>query len=484
VNVEPKIQAGITFVGLGPGDAEQLTRQAWSWLQGAAEIAVRPNVETAALATEQGKLLRLGDGVDGGLTGMLADLMGLARQPGGITYVAPGMPFEGDELARLARAQALAEGLPVCVIGGVSLFDAARAAIGDLDGPAPFTVDVSRLEDRHVPPFPPTTQAMLIGIDAPATAGLVHKVLSQVYPEETHLQRVAPGQSQAIPILLRDIDAQAAYDPFDVWVAPALGSGSGLEDLQEIVAHLRAPNGCPWDREQTHLSLRKHLLEETYEALEALDAEDVPGMVEEFGDLLLQIVLHAQIASETGEFCLPDVIRGISDKLIRRHPHVFGDVKVDGVKGVLQNWERLKAAERVGNVRKKIKNGLLDGVPPIFPSLAQAQEIQDRAARVNFDWKDIQGVLEKIDEELEEVKNAPDLESKATEIGDLLFTVVNLARWEKVDAESALRETNARFRRRFEFIEAAAKADSVSLDELGSGEMNRLWDEAKRSESE
>jgi tetrapyrrole methylase family protein/MazG family protein len=277
---------------------------------------------------------------------------------------------------------------------------------------------------------------------------------------------------------LHQMDGRGSYSPDEIWALPSLGAGTSLEDFQEIVAHLRAPNGCPWDREQTHLSLRKSLLEETYETLEALDGEDVPGMVEEFGDLLLQIVLHAQIATEAGEYRLPEVIQGINDKIVRRHPHVFGDAHVEGVKGVLQNWERLKAEER-GNGHREKQKGLLDGVPPIFPSLAQAQEIQDRAARVGFDWESMEGVLEKVLEELDEVKTAEGEEAKAAEIGDLLFAAVNLARWEKVDAESALRTTNARFRQRFGYIENSARERGIALDELGFEELNRLWEEAK-----
>ena len=205
-------------------------------------------------------------------------------------------------------------------------------------------------------------------------------------------------------------------------------------------------------------------------------------MAEEFGDLLLQIVLHAQIASRAGEFRMADVIQGISEKLIRRHPHVFGDVEVDGVKGVLQNWEKLKAAEREAAEDRPDKKGLLDGVPQTFPSLAQAQELQDRASRVGFDWPNQEGVLDKILEEIEEVRSAPDGEAKGREIGDLLFAVVNLARWDHQDAESVLRETNARFRRRFAFIENAASERGLAVRELSVEEMNRLWDEAKARE--
>jgi tetrapyrrole methylase family protein/MazG family protein len=254
-----------------------------------------------------------------------------------------------------------------------------------------------------------------------------------------------------------------------------------LESFQEVVARLRAPDGCPWDREQTHLSLRKYLLEETYEALQALDAQDPEALREELGDLMLQIVLHAQIAAEDGEFTLADILRGINQKIVRRHPHVFGEVKVTGVEGVLVNWQKLKDQERVENGVNAAK-GMLDGVPAILPALSQAQELQDRAARVGFDWSDIDPVIAKVFEELEEVRVAATAEDRWAELGDLLFAVVNLVRWHKVDAESALRGTNSKFRRRFAYIEEQARAAGRSLSDMTLAEMDVWWEEAKKLE--
>ena len=251
-----------------------------------------------------------------------------------------------------------------------------------------------------------------------------------------------------------------------------------MESFQEIVAHLRAPDGCPWDREQTHTSLRKHMLEEAYEAIAAMDSNDFSAMREEFGDLLLQIMLNSQIAAEEGEFGINDVIKGIHDKIVRRHPHVFGDVKVDGVDGVLANWEKIKEDERTVN---QIAGGLLDGVPLSLPALSQAQEYQDRAARVGFDWHEIQGVLDKIREEVEEVRQSESAAEFAAELGDLFFALVNLARWKGADAESALRGTNARFKRRFESIERAARKQGVRVSDLSLEQMEALWQQAKSS---
>jgi tetrapyrrole methylase family protein/MazG family protein len=257
--------------------------------------------------------------------------------------------------------------------------------------------------------------------------------------------------------------------------------GTSFEAFHEIVARLRAPDGCPWDQEQTHQSLRPHLLEEAYETLEALDSEDPQQMAEEFGDLLLQIVLNAQIGSEAGGFSLLDVLKGIHDKIIRRHPHVFGDVQIEDVKNVLQNWEKLKAEERKTN--GETKKGLLDGVPLALPALIQAQEYQDRAARVGFDWPYIQGVLEKIVEEIGEIQQAEDPAELADEMGDLFFALVNLARWKQVYAESALRSTNLKFKQRFAHIEQVAQKQGRKVSDLSLEEMEAAWQEAKNLET-
>lgn len=259
---------------------------------------------------------------------------------------------------------------------------------------------------------------------------------------------------------------------------PAGKPGSSLEGFMEIIARLRAPDGCPWDRKQTHASLRPYLLEETYEALDALDRGDLLDLKEELGDILLQIALHAQIASENGVFSITEVLSGISNKIVSRHPHVFGDVSVRDDRDVVKNWEKLKEIERAENGRDPSK-GLLDGIPAILPALSQAQVIQDRAARVGFDWPEIAPVIDKVMEELQEVKEAATEKERAGELGDLLFAVVNLVRWYRVDAESALRQTNQKFRRRFAYLEEHSKSAGKELPKMTLEEMDALWEEAK-----
>ncbi len=244
-----------------------------------------------------------------------------------------------------------------------------------------------------------------------------------------------------------------------------------FDTLVEIIARLRAPDGCPWDKEQTHKSLRENLLSETYEVLEALDKNEAAELCEELGDLLLQVVLHAQIAKDEKEFEIGDVIQGINAKLIRRHPHIFGEVKVQNSGDVMRNWEALK---------KKEGKHILEGVPKDMPALAYAYEISRRAVRVGFEWSDLQGVIDKVQEEINEIKDAKNKEEKNDEIGDLLFTLVNFARWEGVDPEVALREANRKFYRRFSKMEELAKTQNKELQKLSLKEWDDLWEEAKK----
>ena len=249
---------------------------------------------------------------------------------------------------------------------------------------------------------------------------------------------------------------------------------SQFDLLVSIVRKLRAPDGCPWDREQTHASLRENLLQECYEALETVDKGDMPKLCEELGDLLMQVVLHAQIAQEAGEFKLADVISSITDKLIRRHPHVFGEVEVKDTEEVLRNWEALKKEERDKS------SSMLDSVPKKLPALSYSQEIQHRAARVGFDWEDTGGIIEKLAEEVRELKEASNKAERAREFGDLLFTLVNIASHLGVEVETALREANERFYRRFAYMEEICRQRGINLSELSFEEQNALWEEAKK----
>jgi len=255
--------------------------------------------------------------------------------------------------------------------------------------------------------------------------------------------------------------------------------GKEFERLVEIIARLRGPDGCPWDREQTSVSIKPNLLEETYEVLEAIDDGDMPELCEELGDLMMQAVFHAQFAAERGDFDIEDSLRSINEKLIRRHPHVFGETQVAGSDEVLHNWEEIKRTEKGYEKRTSV----LDGVPAAMPALARAMEISKKAAKAGFEWPDVGAVVEKMEEEVGELKDelaAGNQTRIFEEIGDLLFTVVNVARWSKVDPEDALRVMIERFSTRFRKIEEAARESGRSIEDMTIEEMDAVWDRAKQ----
>jgi tetrapyrrole methylase family protein/MazG family protein len=254
-----------------------------------------------------------------------------------------------------------------------------------------------------------------------------------------------------------------------------------FERLKQIMKRLRGPDGCPWDREQTHLSLRPYLIEETYEVLEAIDGDDAPKLCEELGDLLLQIVFHSQVARENGRFDIEDVIAGIIAKLIRRHPHVFGDVKVKDSRDVLAGWERVKQQE----TRGKKTASILDGVPRELPALLKAHRVQEKVSRVGFDWEHIDQVFAKVEEELAEFRAAyrqQDRKKVADELGDVFFALVNLARFLETSSEDALRRTIDRFIARFQYVEVQLHRRGLRPQDVNLETLDKLWDEAKGHE--
>ena len=250
-------------------------------------------------------------------------------------------------------------------------------------------------------------------------------------------------------------------------------------ELVQIMARLRGENGCPWDREQTHASIKPYLLEETYEVLESIDENDPVKLEEELGDLALQVVFHAQMADEAGLFTIADVLRGINEKLRRRHPHIFGDVKADTAQEVLFNWEQIKKLERE---KAQGRASLLDGVPRELPALLRAHRLQEKASRVGFDWNEARQVFQKVEEELAELRAAMESEQPdrmEAELGDLLFSLVNLGRFIAVNPEDALRKTIARFIARFQYIEEELARRGTAPGQVTLEEMDALWAEAK-----
>jgi tetrapyrrole methylase family protein/MazG family protein len=369
-------------------------------------------------------------------------------------------------------------------VEGLSFVEPVLTLLG-IDGLSGLQLaDATELASAHHPRLEPDRPVLIGQLYSRRLAGEVKLTLMAAYPDEhpVTLVRAAGtegGSTTTVP--LYELDRGPDLDHLTTLYVPALPPGHGLSTLQDTVARLRAPGGCPWDREQTHRSLRAHLLEETYEVLAALDAEDEGKLREELGDLLMQIAMHVQIATEEGSFRFGDVISQINAKLKRRHPHVFGDVQVDGTSEVLRNWEAIKASERAGVGTGHVHASRLDSVPQILPALARAQALGERAARANFDWPDIHGVLEKVGEEVREFQSAETRGSQAQELGDMLFSLANVARWLEVDAESALRATCDRFSKRFAWMEKQAVSRGLELERLSPSELDALWEQAKHS---
>ncbi len=299
-------------------------------------------------------------------------------------------------------------------------------------------------------------------------------VLRSLYPPSHELRRLSSAEMVALETL--GDEAFAADD----WLIPALPPLDNLASphgMAAISARLRAPDGCPWDRKQTHRSLRPFVLEEAYETVDAIERGGPGDLAEELGDLLLQIILHAQLAAEEGVFDLTDVYRSIGAKIVRRHPHVFGDVQVAGVEQVLANWETIKATERSA---AGTTAGPFDGIARALPALPGSREIQERASALGWDWPSVDGVWEKIAEELDELRAADGHEERVHELGDVLFAVVNLGRWLKLDPEEALRTANRRWIDRFTAVSALATSRGLDLDGLDAAAKDELWDEVKR----
>jgi tetrapyrrole methylase family protein / MazG family protein len=329
-------------------------------------------------------------------------------------------------------------------------------------------------------------------------------ILRRLYPADHPVGRFGAAEGTTIAELT---PASLGGPVFLGPVAPELAVASPWS-MPWISWRLRLPDGCPWDREQTHESLRNHVLEEAYEVYDALGSGATPALAEELGDLLLQVVLHAQLAAEEGVFDLTDVHAAIASKIVRRHPHVFGDAEARTAGDVNRQWERIKAEERAGaqaaddgpradtlteadgspagDVPAAAKptppKGALDGVSRILPALAASQEMQERAANIGYEWPTIEGVLDKVHEELAELRAAATPAEQAEEYGDLMFVLVNVARWQGIEAEAALRSANDKFRRRFASVERQAADRGVRLRDLDFAALDELWNTAKTEE--
>ena len=491
-NEMPQPEFGITLMGLGPGDIGSLTREAWDWILSIDTLYVRTLAHPVISALPNGlKLIGFDEILENkaeqgeAVSAIVESVLAMGLQPGGVTYAVPGHPLVGEATCEAILRRARQENVPCRVIDGLSFLEPTFHALG-MD---PFTslslVDGLALAKLHVPDFSPANPALITQISSAAIAGRVRQTLLASYPAGHPVRLVhAAGTDQQVieDMALEKIDQSSYLGVLSSLFVPPLSPTASFESFMEVIARLRAPDGCPWDRAQTHLTLRPFLIEEAYEALDALDQENMQDLAEELGDLLLQIGLHAQIGVEEGEFTINQVIEGISNKLIRRHPHVFASVDVEDVSGVIQNWEAIKADERRENGDSG-KKGLLDGVPRALPALLQAEEIVERVGRVKFDHLTELGNESAIRAMLGEAfeDNETELPEK---LGELLFAITSFAHQKGIDTEAALREALTRFRKQFDTMEAAALAGGVSLVDLTAGEKAQLWTEAAHQDEE
>jgi tetrapyrrole methylase family protein / MazG family protein len=480
----------IIILGLGPGDPAHLTRQAWETLTQAHEVYLRTSRHPTVPALPAHLILHSFDELYETASSfaevygtIAARIVALGCRAQGVVYAVPGHPLVGESSVQQILSRARAEGLPVDLVEGLSFVEPTLSLLGIDALQGLQLADATDLAAAHHPALDPDRPALIGQLYSRRLASEVKLTLMNAYPDDhpvTLASAAGTTHTSVTTVPLYDLDRNQQVHHLTSLYVPPLPKASSLPALQETIAHLRAPDGCPWDREQTHSTLRSTLLEEAYEVLAALDAEDSDKLREELGDLLMQIVMHVQIATEEGSFRFADVIRQIDAKLKRRHPHVFAGLPVQGAADVLRNWEAIKAEER--SEEDAAHHSILHGVPAILPALARAQALSERAARDGFDWPDLAGVLDKVKEEAAELQSAADQSAQAWELGDLLFTLVNIARWLGLDAESALRVACDRFAARYGRMEQMAEAQGRRLVDLSPAEREALWSPAQAPE--
>jgi tetrapyrrole methylase family protein/MazG family protein len=490
--------AQITVIGLGTGDENSLTLGCWKKLNSGLPVYLRtekhPMVQLLArngIAYESFDTVYESEAAFEDVYVKIADELIRKALSGGreLIYAVPGHPNVAEATVQLLRRSCPRHGIALRLEGGESFLDQAflRFGFDPIDG---FQLlDATNLNSRLLNPLMHT----IIGqVYDTFTASDVKLSLMELYPDD-YLVKVGhslgvSGEERIVEVPLYELDRVEGFGNLSlVWVPRSDKDelrNRTFERLHEIVQILRSPQGCPWDREQTHLSIRKNLIEETYEVLETIDDDDPAAMCEEMGDLLLQIMLHSQMEEEAGTFNIYDVIEGINEKLIRRHPHVFGDMAAESADDALANWQQMKDEEKRRKGIDPSKLSLLSGVPRDLPGLMKAYKLQKKAAEVGFDWTDVKDVLAKVEEELRELKEEMDSADKKeelkNELGDLLFAVVNLARFFKVDPEEALAATNRKFMQRFSYIEEQLRLAGRSFEQTDVSEMEAWWQEAKK----
>lgn len=484
---------GLIIVGLGPGDPGLITREAWEMLSHATEVYLRTRVHPTVAHLPEGPvyhsfddLYEQADDFEQVYETIVQQLVEKAIRLGDVIYCVPGDPMIAEGTVTRLSAVCKEKNIPLRIVHGISFLEPTLAVLNvdAFDGLQLFdAIDIANL---YHPPINPDYPALIAQIYGQRIASDVKLTLMNQYPDEhpvTLIHAAGTKEQQVEQVTLHEIDRSKLAHLSTLYVPPLPSPpniAASFEGFQQTIAQLRAPDGCPWDREQTHESLRPYVLEETYEVLEAIDSNNPDKLAEELGDLLLQVVLHSQIAVDEGEFTMADVVREIDAKIKRRHPHVWGTVNVDGsAEQVKANWQEIKAVER--SSRGEAEKSLLDGVPTALPALAQANQYDQRARRVGFDWTSEDGVIDKIQEEIAEVRRAETIAERFAEIGDVLLAVAVWARWLDVNPEDALRAANRRFYERFRYVEEKVRSEGRNWKDVGIDEMLILWNEAKEA---
>lgn len=488
----------ITVVGLGSGDVDQLTLGIWRKLQSSSQIYVRTAQHPALNILREHNIhfrsfdhiYEQNDSFADVYEMITAQLMAAVQEQGKeIIYAVPGHPMVAERTSQLLKQKCSEARIELQFLGGESFLDQAFLRFG-FDPIEGFQLlDGSQALDK---PFNPRLHTIIAQVYDTLTASDVKLSLMAWYPDDYpivvgHALGVS-GEEVIETIALFELDRVKGYGNLSLIWIPRSEEESlqnrSFERLQEIVGILRSPEGCPWDREQTHSSLRKNLIEEACEVLETIDDDDPDAMCEELGDLLLQVMLHAQLEDETGAFNVYDVVQGLNEKLIRRHPHVFGTRSAGNAEEALVNWQQIKQEEKKQKGINVEQVSVLAGIPRDFSGLLKAWKLQKKAAQVGFDFTDMEEVIAKIEEELVELKvemsqSGAD-ETRKAELGDLLFSIVNLARFLKIDPEEAIALTNQKFIRRFCYIEDQLRLKGVTFDQTELRELEQYWEAAKK----
>ncbi len=485
------IMGTITIVGLGPGDFGLITLDSWEKMTNTENLILRTAIHPTVVELDKRHIAYTAcddfyendasfDEVYDSITDkLIAD----AKSGKDVVYAVPGSPMVAERTVVILREKAKKANINLQIMPGMSFMEVLyqRLGIDPIDGLTILDAeDIDSLPADDMPSSLVITQVYDKHIASDTKLSLMEH-----YPEDfpvTFIHNLSLPDEEVRQIPLYELDRQEHIDHLTslyIEKPPVREQQFDLAPLEDVIKTLRSPGGCPWDIVQTHKSLRRNLIEEVYEVIEAIDLGDKKLLCEELGDLLMQIVFHARMAEEAGCFSMQDVIDGITEKLIRRHPHVFGDVNVKDADEVLKNWEAIKRME------KKERKSVLDGIPKDLPSLMVAYKLQNKAAKVGFDWPDIDPVWDKLDEEIRELEEATvdsSHERIEEELGDVLFTIVNLARFLKLDAEVALTAANRKFKKHFSYIEDKVKAKQEKWENLSLIDLDDLWHEAKELE--